>query len=105
MVRCSIIVFSNTPDGDAQYGDLRDTLYEAAVGAGVTFQYGSDATSVDLQARAVTCSDGACYTADVVIAADGVAGIGRKLLKPCSGAPWQYTVYRSVPFCAINSPF
>ena len=63
---------------------------------------GVDVTEIDPEARTATDSDGQIYTGDVVIAADGPQGLGRKLLGGEPGVPSGYAYYRFVrlQFCS-----
>jgi 2-polyprenyl-6-methoxyphenol hydroxylase-like FAD-dependent oxidoreductase len=55
-----------------------------------------DVVEMDPEKRTVTDSKGQTYTGDVIIAADGAQGLGRKTLGGTPAIPGGYAYYRCV---------
>ena len=79
-----------------QYSDLRHMLYDSASEAGAEILLGTEVVSIDPSTHSVTDSRGTVYTADVIIAADGALGLGRKVLGGQDGTPSVYNFYTLV---------
>ncbi|KIP11010.1 hypothetical protein PHLGIDRAFT_172853 [Phlebiopsis gigantea 11061_1 CR5-6] len=86
--------------GDGQWlflshTDLRGVLYEAATNGGADIRTGCTVTAIHPASRTVTLANGDNLVADVIIAADGVGGIGRKTLvgRELELSPSGYILY------------
>ncbi|KAI0703832.1 hypothetical protein BC835DRAFT_909631 [Cytidiella melzeri] len=64
--------------------------------AGVVILHNVDVTTINPKSRTVTDVNGSTYTGDVVIAADGAQGLGRKVLGGAPPVPSGYAYYSAV---------
>ncbi|KAI0090229.1 hypothetical protein BDY19DRAFT_759910 [Irpex rosettiformis] len=78
------------------YSDLRELLANACTKSGVVIRSGVHVTDIDPETQSVLDADGNTYTGDVIIAADGPQGLGRKLLGGAPGVPYGYAYYSAV---------
>ncbi|WP_067701782.1 FAD-dependent monooxygenase [Nocardia jejuensis] len=88
--------------------DLHQVLHDAAVAAGVTFEYNKRLVSVEENSDSVTAvfADGSTATADVLIGADGIRSTVRSLVDPAAPGP---TFLRLLGFgayteCSLDLP-
>jgi flavin-dependent dehydrogenase len=67
-------------DQALKHSDLRHLLYQAAIRHGARIYLHSEVTRIDSHRRIVGLVSGHSFRADVIIAADGPSGIGRRQL-------------------------
>jgi 2-polyprenyl-6-methoxyphenol hydroxylase-like FAD-dependent oxidoreductase len=77
-----------------QYGDFRKLLFDAAVSHGANVRLNTRVTSIDPDNRTVTLAGGEVVRGDVVIGADGTAGLSRQLFEDEEAGPPQVNLFR-----------
>jgi salicylate hydroxylase len=66
---------------NAQHGDLRRLLYDAAVAHGANVRFDTRVTSFNPDNRTATLVGGEVVGGDVIVGADGIYGLGRRLFE------------------------
>jgi 2-polyprenyl-6-methoxyphenol hydroxylase-like FAD-dependent oxidoreductase len=72
-------------DHALKHSDLRHLLYQTAIRHGASIYLNSEVTRIDSHRRIVELASGHSIRADVIIAADGPSGIGRRQLLESEG--------------------
>lgn len=82
MRACKLVSFSPSIQfHDAfQLSDLMRLLYDEAIKQGVKFRLGTTAISIDPEQGEITMDSGDVLQADVIVGADGIAGLSRQIL-------------------------
>lgn len=79
-----------------QYTDLRGLMYETAKKDGADIRTGCLVSSIGPVSRTVTLANGDSLSADVIVAADGATGIGRRTFagRKLKGSPGGHVLYQ-----------